>query len=58
MEIQVVVDSEQMFRKGIKKQRAVEAFFTFVSLDSKGKTLLVTPLKVGVILFTYNISIT
>ena len=47
IEIEVVVDVEVPWGASkIQKQRAVDAFFTFVSLGDKRETLPVTPLKV------------
>jgi len=46
IEIEVFVDMESIFQGHSKKQRAVHAFFTFVSLGSRKEVLPVPPLKV------------
>ena len=46
IEIEVFVDMESMFKGHSKKERAVHAFFTFVSLGNKKDILTVPPLKV------------
>ena len=54
MEIEVIVDMESIFKNEADpslmttvKKRAVDAFFTFVSIDSNGKAIPVPPLQVN-----------
>lgn len=46
LEVEVVVEFVTPFEKNSQSQRAVDAFFTYVSIDEKGKALPVLPLKV------------
>jgi len=50
MEIEVIVELENIFNNSaspsVTKGKAVDAFFTFVSIDSQGKALAVPPLQV------------
>ncbi|XP_046727473.1 cytosolic acyl coenzyme A thioester hydrolase isoform X3 [Silurus meridionalis] len=46
MEIEVFVDADQLVNAEEGKYRAVTAFFTYISLDTKNKPLPVPPLKV------------
>jgi len=45
--VQVIVEFEVPFERGLLKQRAVDAFFTYVSIDPRGKAQPVPPLQVG-----------
>ena len=47
IEIEVFVDMETMFKGHSKKQRAVHAFFTFVSLSNNKEVLDIPHLKVS-----------
>jgi len=53
MEIEVIVEYESIFSKqsseveAAGRQKAVDAFFTFVSIDSNGKALVVPLLVVS-----------
>lgn len=47
MEIQVLVDVQQIFQARSLPIRAMDAFFTFVSLDEQGKALSIPVLKVS-----------
>ena len=51
MEIEVIVELENIFNNGassaVSKGKAVDAFFTFVSIDNQGKALAVPPLQVN-----------
>jgi len=46
MEVEVIVEFERPFDADSERHRAVDAFFTYVSLDPKGKALPVPPLKI------------
>ena len=53
MEIEVIVEFESIFSKqscddsAAGREKAVDAFFTFVSIDSNGKAVSVPPLVVN-----------
>lgn len=47
LEVEVIVEFVTPFEKNSQRQRAVDAFFTYVSIDEKGKALPVLPLKVA-----------
>ena len=47
LEVQVLVDAEHPFEQDFSKHRAVEAFFTFVSLDKHRNVQPVEELRVS-----------
>lgn len=46
LEIEVVVDVEVLFEKETVRQRAIDAFFTYVCINKLGKAMAVPPLQV------------
>ena len=53
LEIEVQVDVEEIMKSSYtQRHHAVDALFTFVSLDTQGKTLTIPPIKVCIYALT------